>query len=37
MRVLLAEATVHGLDREEVTRRCEAILAGFASGERMTL
>jgi GntR family transcriptional regulator len=37
MRVLLAEATVHGLDREEVTRRCAAILAGFASGERMTL
>lgn len=37
MRVLLAEATVHGLDREEVMRRCAAILAGFASGERVTL
>jgi hypothetical protein len=35
--VLLAEATVHGLDREEVMRRCAAILAGFASGERVTL
>ncbi|GAA4231379.1 DNA-binding transcriptional regulator YhcF (GntR family) [Streptosporangium album] len=29
MRVLLAEATVHGLDRETVTRRCEAMLAEF--------
>jgi GntR family transcriptional regulator len=29
MRVLLAEATVHGLDRDDVIRRCEAILAGF--------
>ncbi len=37
MRVLLAEATVHGLDRDEVMRRCEAILTGFASGERVAL
>ncbi|GAA3713612.1 GntR family transcriptional regulator [Nonomuraea antimicrobica] len=29
MRVLLADATVHGLDRDDVIRRCEAILAGF--------
>ncbi|MEU4571313.1 GntR family transcriptional regulator [Nonomuraea sp. ATR24] len=29
MRVLLAEATVHGLDREDVLRRCAALLDGF--------
>ncbi len=29
MRVLLAEATVHGLDRGSVIRRCEAMLTGF--------
>ncbi|MEV0584425.1 GntR family transcriptional regulator [Nonomuraea sp. NPDC050310] len=29
MSVLLAEATVHGLDRREVLRRCEALLLGF--------
>ncbi len=32
MRVLLAEATVHGLDREDVLRRCAALLDGFGSG-----
>jgi DNA-binding transcriptional regulator YhcF (GntR family) len=37
MRVLLAEATVHGLDREDVARRCAAILAGFAPGEKAAL
>ncbi|WP_030913822.1 GntR family transcriptional regulator [Streptosporangium amethystogenes] len=31
MRVLLAEATVHGLDRDDVIRRCEAIVAGFGT------
>ncbi|MDP9869348.1 MULTISPECIES: GntR family transcriptional regulator [Streptosporangium] len=29
MRVLLAEATVHGMDRQDVLRRCEALLIGF--------
>jgi GntR family transcriptional regulator len=31
MRVLLAEATVHGLDRDDVIRSCEAIVAGFGT------
>ncbi|MEV4379273.1 GntR family transcriptional regulator [Streptosporangium sp. NPDC049644] len=31
MRVLLAEATVHGLDRDDVIRRCAAIVAGFGT------
>ena len=29
MRVMLAEATVHGLDRAEVLRRCDAMLTAF--------
>jgi DNA-binding transcriptional regulator YhcF (GntR family) len=29
MRVLLAEATVHGMDRQDVLRRCAAMLDGF--------
>lgn len=29
MRVLLADATVHGLERSDVIRRCEAMLDGF--------
>lgn len=29
MRVLLAEATVQGMDRQDVLRRCEALLIGF--------
>ncbi|MFG3437305.1 GntR family transcriptional regulator [Nonomuraea sp. NPDC047897] len=29
MRVLLAEATVHGIDRQDVLRRCEALLIAF--------
>ncbi|GAA2395703.1 GntR family transcriptional regulator [Nonomuraea africana] len=29
MRVLLAEATVHGMDRQDALRRCEALLIGF--------
>ncbi|MFI0418726.1 GntR family transcriptional regulator [Spongiactinospora sp. 9N601] len=32
MRVLLAEATVHGMDRQDVLRRCEALLSGFEEG-----
>ncbi|MEV5494749.1 GntR family transcriptional regulator [Nonomuraea fuscirosea] len=32
MRVLLAEATVHGMDRQDVLRRCEAQLIGFEEG-----
>ncbi|WP_067131276.1 GntR family transcriptional regulator [Microtetraspora malaysiensis] len=36
MRVLLAEATVHGLDREDVVRRCAAMLSGFRAEERAT-
>ncbi|MGI5486907.1 GntR family transcriptional regulator [Microtetraspora malaysiensis] len=36
MRVLLAEATVHGLDREDVVRRCAAMLSGFRTEERAT-
>jgi GntR family transcriptional regulator len=32
MRVLLAEATVHGMDRQDVLRRCEARLIGFEEG-----
>ncbi|MEV5889527.1 GntR family transcriptional regulator [Nonomuraea fuscirosea] len=32
MRVLLAEATVHGMDRQDVLRRCEALLIGFEEG-----
>lgn len=31
MRVLLAEATVHGMDREDVLRRCAAVLDGFGA------
>ncbi|PZG14797.1 GntR family transcriptional regulator [Nonomuraea aridisoli] len=31
LRVLLAEATVHGLDQDEVVRRCTATLSGFRS------
>jgi DNA-binding transcriptional regulator YhcF (GntR family) len=29
MRVLLAEATVHGIDRQDVLRRCEALAIAF--------
>ncbi|MGN9788456.1 GntR family transcriptional regulator [Nonomuraea sp. ZG12] len=29
MRVLLAEATVQGMDRQDALRRCEALLIGF--------
>jgi DNA-binding transcriptional regulator YhcF (GntR family) len=29
MRVLLAEATVQGMDRQDALRRCEALLTGF--------
>jgi DNA-binding transcriptional regulator YhcF (GntR family) len=29
MRVLLAEATVQGIDRQDALRRCEALLIGF--------
>ncbi|MEQ4724478.1 GntR family transcriptional regulator [Nonomuraea sp. B19D2] len=29
MRVLLAEATVHGIDRQDVLSRCEALLIAF--------
>ena len=29
MRVLLAEATVHGIDRQDVLRRCEVLLMAF--------
>ncbi|MCC5577680.1 GntR family transcriptional regulator [Microtetraspora sp. AC03309] len=36
MRVLLAEATVHGLDHDDVVRRCAAMLSGFRAGERAT-
>ncbi|GLW96641.1 GntR family transcriptional regulator [Microtetraspora sp. NBRC 16547] len=36
MRVLLAEATVHGLDRDDVVRRCAAMLSGFRAEERAT-
>ncbi|MEV6153425.1 GntR family transcriptional regulator [Nonomuraea sp. NPDC052129] len=36
MRVLLAEATVHGIDRDETVRRCAAILSGFTARERTT-
>lgn len=32
MRVLLAEATVHGMDRQDVLRRCEALLISFEEG-----
>ncbi|MEU8358291.1 GntR family transcriptional regulator [Nonomuraea sp. NPDC048882] len=32
MLVLLAEATVHGMDRQDVLRRCEALLNGFEEG-----
>ncbi|RBQ14642.1 GntR family transcriptional regulator [Spongiactinospora rosea] len=32
VRVLLAEATVHGMDRQDVLRRCEALLTGFEEG-----
>ncbi|MEO3791251.1 GntR family transcriptional regulator [Nonomuraea sp. B10E15] len=34
--VLLAEATVHGLDRDEVVRRCQALLARFRAEEKTT-
>lgn len=36
MRVLLAEATVQGLDGAEVLRRCQAILSGFPTVEGAT-
>lgn len=32
LRTLLAEAVVHGVDGDEVTRRCGAVLASFDSG-----
>ncbi|TDD22265.1 GntR family transcriptional regulator [Nonomuraea diastatica] len=32
VRVLLAEATVQGMDRQDVLRRCEALLIGFEEG-----
>ncbi|MEV0381649.1 GntR family transcriptional regulator [Nonomuraea sp. NPDC050643] len=32
MRVLLAEATVHGMERQDALRRCEALLIGFEEG-----
>ncbi|TDD02409.1 GntR family transcriptional regulator [Nonomuraea deserti] len=35
-RVLLAEATVHGLDRDEVLRRCQAVLSEFRAEEKTT-
>ncbi|TDD22015.1 GntR family transcriptional regulator [Nonomuraea diastatica] len=35
-RVLLAEATVHGLDRDEVVRRCHAVLSEFRAEEKTT-
>ncbi|WP_067183448.1 GntR family transcriptional regulator [Microtetraspora niveoalba] len=36
MRVLLAEATVHGLGGDDVVRRCAAMLSGFRAEERTT-
>ncbi len=33
LRVLLAEATVQGMDRQDVLRRCEALLLGFEEGK----
>ncbi|TMR10756.1 GntR family transcriptional regulator [Nonomuraea turkmeniaca] len=36
MRILLAEATVHGLSQDEVIRRCTATLSGFRAAARVT-